>query len=455
MFVIIPMASRNLENSQLPKSIAQAVEAIGLSTLPQFLSCFSIKANIIDETKDQYPAPSLEQWFEMIAGYNSIAIDILDSSPWSSPIWIHVAIRDSSEANVPRLELSPYLYFQLDENDQIMSLRVSTRSPTEPTMRAAWAAFGDVDDPMVPLRCDLWNIPKPPNGWVTVKVAAAALNYHDIFTLRGLGMFELRFPLILGNEGVGTLEDGTSVVIFPVMRNPEFEGDCTLDPDRHVLGERTQGSMAEYVIVPEHNLVRKPKNMSVKTASVMGIAWLTAYRMLFTHSRIQAGQTMLVQGSTGGVATALIQLGRAAGMTVWATGRTEEKRTFALETGAHRVFPPGHELPAKVSAVFDMSGEQTLPHSVDCLAPGGRVVCCGMHSGRPYANIDLMKLITRGISIVGTYAGNREEFEALLAYVDEKGIVPYVHSTLPLERVSEGLRMLIDGKVRSKIVITM
>ncbi|KAF2739642.1 NAD(P)-binding protein [Polyplosphaeria fusca] len=320
-------------------------------------------------------------------------------------------------------------------------------------MRAVWAASGKLDDPLADLRSDLFRIPEVPQGWTKVKVVAAGLNFHDIFTLRGLGMFDLKFPLILGNEGSGTLEDGTEVVIFPVMGNPDFQGDGTLDPDRHFLGELTQGSLAEYVVVPERNIVRKPKDMSFETASVLGVAWLTAYRMIFTRSGLKAGQRMLVQGSSGGVATALIQLGRAAGMEVWCTGRTEEKRALAMKLGAHRTFLSGEKLPEKVAAAFDMSGETTFKHSMDSLDLGGTLVCCGLHSGGMFAGVDLMKLFTQSINIHGAYAGNKEEFEKLVTFVAEKKIEPYISKILPLEKAEEGLREILEGAVQGKIVI--
>ncbi|KAF2178239.1 hypothetical protein K469DRAFT_718344 [Zopfia rhizophila CBS 207.26] len=96
-------------------------------------------------------------------------------------------------------------------------------------------------------------------------------------------MFGFKFPLILGNEASGTLDNGSEVLIFPIMGNPDFKGDITLDPDRHALGELTQGSLADYVIVPKENVVKKPKEMSFETAAVLSIAWLTAYRMLATE----------------------------------------------------------------------------------------------------------------------------------------------------------------------------
>jgi len=118
----------------------------------------------------------------------------------------------------------------------------------------------------------------------------------------------------------------------------------------------------------------RPKTESMTQAAVMGTAWLTAYRMLFVKSGLRPGQTMLVQGASGGVATALVQLGRAAGMQVWVTGRSDAKRAVAERLGADATFPSGARLPARVDAVFETVGEATWAHSMRALKPGGLVL---------------------------------------------------------------------------------
>ena len=117
-----------------------------------------------------------------------------------------------------------------------------------------------------------------------------------------------------------------------------------------MLTERHQGSFAETVVVPRRNAIPRPTGLTAVQGAVMGTAWLTAYRMLFTKSGLQPGQTMLVQGASGGVSTALVQLGRAAGMRVWVTGRSEEKRALAERLGAHATFATGERLPGRVDA---------------------------------------------------------------------------------------------------------
>ena len=143
-------------------------------------------------------------------------------------------------------------------------------------------------------------------------VKAASLNMHDVFTLRGVGLKEDAYPMILGCDGAGVLEDGSEVVIHGVVSSPGWVGDETLDPKRTLLSEKYPGTMAEKVAVPERNVLPKPDDLSFAEAACLGTAWLTAYRMLFVKSGLRPGQTALVQGSSGGVSTALVspRLGR-------------------------------------------------------------------------------------------------------------------------------------------------
>jgi NADPH:quinone reductase-like Zn-dependent oxidoreductase len=291
------------------------------------------------------------------------------------------------------------------------------------------------------------------DGFVAVSVAAASLNMHDIWTLRGVGIKPEQFPMILGCDGAGRLADGTEVVIHSVVADPSLGGDETLDPRRTLLTEKLQGTFADTVVVPARNVVPKPKGMSWTHAAGMGTAWLTAYRMLFTKSELRPGQTMLVQGASGGVSTALIQLGRAAGMRVWVTGRDDEKRALAEKLGAHATFASGERLPEKVDCAFESVGEATWSHSMRALRPGGMIVCCGSTSG-PNPPADLQRLFFQQLRVIGSTMGTLDELRDLLAFVDTAGIVPEIGIELPLERAEEGFRAMLEGRTAGKIVFT-
>jgi NADPH:quinone reductase-like Zn-dependent oxidoreductase len=175
--------------------------------------------------------------------------------------------------------------------------------------------------------------------------------------------------------------------------------------------------------------------------------------MLFTKSELRPGQTMLVQGASGGVATALIQLGRAAGLRVWVTGRTDEKRALAERLGAHTTFGSGERLPERVDGVFETVGEATWSHSMRALKPGGVIVCSGSTSG-PNPPADLQRLFFLQLRVVGSTMGTLDELRDLLSFVDTAGITPEVGLELPLEQAEDGFRAMLDGKTAGKIIYT-
>jgi NADPH:quinone reductase-like Zn-dependent oxidoreductase len=320
-------------------------------------------------------------------------------------------------------------------------------------MFAVYAAEPSPADPLAALVVGERPEPEVSSGWVAVQTKAASLNMHDLWTLRGVGLKPGQYPMILGGDAAGTLHDGTDVVIYPVIGDPGWSGDETLDPRRTLLTEKYQGTFADVVVVPERNVIPLPEGVSAQTASVLGTAWLTAYRMLFTKSGLRPGQTMLVQGAAGGVSTALIQLGAAAGMQVWVTGRSAEKRALAERLGAHVTFESGARLPGKVDAVFESVGEATWGHSMRSLRPGGAVICCGATSGAA-PSADLQRLFFLQIRVEGSTMGTRQELVDLLAFVDRAGISPEIGLELPLEKALDGFRAMNEGDVAGKIVFT-
>ena len=250
-------------------------------------------------------------------------------------------------------------------------------------MFAVYATHAAPDDPLSALKVGERPEPDVPAGWVRVKVSHASLNRHDLFTLRGLSGHPegIRYPIILGNDAAGSLDDGTPVVLYPVMGGEDWRGDETLDPRWHIPSEFIHGTFADYAVVPQRNAIPLPKDLSPLHASVLGTAWLTAYRALFTKSGLRAGETLLVQGATGGMATALIQLGRAAGFEVWVTSRSEEGQARARALGAHQSFPSNRALPRKVRAVIDNVGSDSWAHMGDPAANPMGVEWFGLSMG--------------------------------------------------------------------------
>jgi NADPH:quinone reductase-like Zn-dependent oxidoreductase len=322
-------------------------------------------------------------------------------------------------------------------------------------MLAVTAVRIDADHPLAGLEIADRPDPAPPAGWTTVSVRAAALNHHDVWTLRGVGITGDRLPIVLGCDAAGVAEDGTEVIVHSVIGDPDAAGgDETLDPRRSLLSERYDGTFAERVAVPRRNLVPKPAALSFAEAACLPTAYLTAYRMLFSRSGLQPGATVLVQGAGGGVATALILLGRAAGYRIWATSRTEAKRERALLLGADQAFAAGARLPERVDAVMETVGEATWAHSLRSLKPGGTLVICGATSGQtPPA--ELNRIFFLQLSVVGSTMGTRDELGRLLTFCEQTGVRPLIDRTLPLGQARDGLAAMINGDLFGKVVLTV
>ncbi|MFZ0161614.1 MAG: zinc-binding dehydrogenase [Kineosporiaceae bacterium] len=321
-------------------------------------------------------------------------------------------------------------------------------------MLAAYAARIAPDDPLSGLELGDRPTPEAPQGWARVRVKAASLNHHDLWSLRGVGLGADALPMILGCDAAGLDEDGNEVIVHAVIGDPDYRGDETMDPRRSLLSERFQGSLADEVVVPRRNLVAKPAALSFTDAACLPTAWLTAYRMLFTQSGLAPGGTVLVQGAGGGVSTALIVLGRAAGYRVWVTSRDGAKRERAVELGAHQAFENGARLPERVDAVMETVGAATWSHSLRSLRQGGSVVISGATSGPNPKSTELNRIFFLQLRVIGSTMGTREELERLIRFCETTGVRPVVDTVLPLEQARDGFAKLEQGDVVGKIVLT-
>jgi NADPH:quinone reductase-like Zn-dependent oxidoreductase len=320
-------------------------------------------------------------------------------------------------------------------------------------MIAASAVQLSPEDPLSALEVGPVSDPPERDGWVTVEVKAAALNHHDIFSLRGVGLAADKLPMVLGCDAAGVLADGSEVVVHSVIADPDRgRGDETLDPKRSLLSEVYPGTLAEKVSVPARNIVAKPAELSWAEAGSVSTAWLTAYRMLFVKAGLQPGQTVLVQGAAGGVASAAIALARNAGLRVWATSRDERKLEFALELGADQVFASGARLPGRVDAVIETVGDATWQHTMRSLRSGGRVVVAGGTSGlQPPA--ELVHVYFRQLDVVGSTMGTREELQQLVAFLGLSGVRPRIDRTVALSDAREAFSALLDREILGKVVV--
>ncbi len=319
-------------------------------------------------------------------------------------------------------------------------------------MFAAYAARIDPDQPLNGLEIGERPDPGVRPGWTTVTVKAASLNHHDLWSLRGVGLSAKALPMILGCDAAGLDEDGREVVVHSVIGQTGH--GVGPDEPRSILTERYQGTFAERVTVPTWNVLPKPAELTFAEAACLPTAWLTAYRMLFTNASVRPGDSVLVQGAGGGVATAAIVLAQAAGLRVFATSRDETKRRRAVGLGATEAFEPGARLPHRVDAVIETVGAATWSHSVKSLRPGGTLVISGATSGSNPPAAELTRIFFLELKVVGSTMGSRDELEDLLSFCATSGVRPVIDSLLPLDRAREGFEKMAGGDLFGKVVLT-
>ncbi len=318
-------------------------------------------------------------------------------------------------------------------------------------MQAILATDGDANNPLAGLLIGEHPEPSPQPDWVRVEIKAAALNHHDLWTLKGQATAPENLPIVLGSDGAGITESGEPVVIHAVLGDPRY-GDETLDPNRSLLSEKFDGTFAKYVVVPKSNLVPKPDWLSFEQAACLPTAWLTAYRMLFTKGQLESGDTVLIQGASGGVSSALIPLAKAAGLRVWVTGRTAEKHNHALTLGADQVFETNSKLPEKVDLVMESVGQETWAHSLRSLKPGGRLVVCGATTGaNPPA--DLNRIFFLQLQIIGSTMGTKQELIKLIEFLHKTGLRPKIQQTYRFSEAKEAFERMIQGQLFGKLVL--
>jgi NADPH:quinone reductase-like Zn-dependent oxidoreductase len=323
-------------------------------------------------------------------------------------------------------------------------------------VRAAVATGINETEPlsMLELRDD-WPDPIAPDGHTLVRVGATSINMHDLWSMRGVGVRADQFPMVLGCDVAGWDQNGREVVVSGSFGSPEAgHGDESFDPDRALVSERFPGAFAEYTIVPTRNLVPKPAFMTMIEAGCITVAWTTAFRMLFTRGHAQPGESVLIQGAGGGVATAAAALARAAGLRVVVTSRSANKRDRALALGAHEAVETGERLSAPVDLVIETVGEATWKHSVRSVRPGGRIVVSGATTGSD-PSADLGRIFYRQISVIGVSGASRVETEQLLRFMEAADLHPLVDSVFPFEQIHAAFGRAQQPDLYGKVLVQM
>jgi NADPH:quinone reductase-like Zn-dependent oxidoreductase len=308
----------------------------------------------------------------------------------------------------------------------------------------------------------------PADGWAAVAIRRAALNHLDLWLAHGAQRVEP--PRVIGADGAGVIESsradgwnaGDEVVIYPVFSCGECEA-CQARQEVFcrsfgIVGEHTDGTACELIHVPARMLRPRPRSLSWEESAAFPLTFLTAWRMLTTKARLEAGQKVLVVGAGAGVAAAGIAIAKHLGATVYATSRSEAKRARAVELGADQAFDSAEFSKAVreasgggVDVVFEHVGPATFDESVKSLRPGGRVVFCGSTSGVKL-ELNMPRVFLRNAELLGSTMGTSAEFDALLQAVDG-GLRPSVDSAFQLDDVQAALEHLDRAEQFGKVVL--
>jgi zinc-binding alcohol dehydrogenase/oxidoreductase len=294
----------------------------------------------------------------------------------------------------------------------------------------------------------------PGYGEVKVKVKSAGLNHRDLFLMKNKSEEDPHF--ILGSDGAGIIEavgEGvedlavqTEVVMFPTL-NWDITDDVPPVPD--ILGGPSDGTLAEYVIIPSQNVVKKPSYLSWEEAGVLSLSALTAYRALFTKAQLTKGEHILIPGIGSGVATYALVMAKAIGAKVSVTSRSEEKRKKAIQLGADYAFDSysnwNEQLQGEdADVVLDSIGPALFSKYFHHLKPNGRIVSFGASSGDDLS-FPLRSLFFPQINILGTSMGSREEFHKMLHFIEKHKLRPVLDRTYPLEKAREAYTRMQEG----------
>jgi NADPH:quinone reductase-like Zn-dependent oxidoreductase len=321
-------------------------------------------------------------------------------------------------------------------------------------MFAVYANSANPTDPLASLVVGERPEPEAKTDWQRVEVKAASLNHHDIWSLRGVGLASDQLPMILGCDASGIDESGREVLVHAIIGDAAWTGAETQDPKRSLLSEKYQGTFAQFVLVPDRNVIVKPPELSFAQAAALPTSWLTAYSALASKSGLKPGDTVLIQGAGGGVSTALTVLAHAMGFRTWVTTRDQAKRERSLILGADEVFESGARLPARVDAVMETVGQATWTHSVRALRPGGTIVISGATSGdSPPA--ELTRIFFLELKVIGSTMGSKVELESLMQFMVNNNLEPVLDQILPMSEARAGLEKMIAGKVFGKVIFTL
>lgn len=319
-------------------------------------------------------------------------------------------------------------------------------------------------------------LPERRAGEVLVRMHAATLNRVDLYMRDSGAGITHTLPQTMGLDGAGVVEAmdadepglhiGQKVLVYPAVTCGACEfcqrGQEVLCTRMSLLGEHRDGTLSEYLCVPARNLVPMPEGWTFEEAAALGVNHLTAWRMLVTQARLQAGETVLIFGIGGGVSLAGLQLAKAMGARVFVTSTQQDKLDRALALGADGVIHSREQdvvqqvmrLTGKrgVDVVFENVGQAVWDSALRSAVRGGRIVTCGATTGdQPGA--DLRRVFIRQLQILGSTLGNLDELQALTRFCAQQGVRPLIEQTYALDDIHAALDRLASGQQFGKLAV--
>ena len=313
--------------------------------------------------------------------------------------------------------------------------------------------------------------PVAAEGQVVIRVKATSLNYHDVFTCRGMPGIKVPMPMIIGLDIAGEITDagpgldgwkpGDRVLVNPL--DP-------VTPENGLMGEMIHGGTAELCVVDATRLIPIPDGVSYAQAAALPVAYGTAHRMMFTNGGVKQGDKVLILGASGGVGSCCVLLARMIGCEVVACASTEEKLQALKDWGADHVInykqqdfvkeiwglygkPNRRAYSGGVDVVVNFTGGDTWVPSLRVLRRGGRLLTCGATAGFD-PKTDLRYVWTFELRICGSNSWAPDDLEQLMKLIVDGRLKPVIDTVLPLEDTAAGVRQLADREVVGKIIIT-